>query len=431
MRSHFISHLSLFSILILVFPFIGKAQKVIPIDTSQTIELRIDPANTMGGNASEIFESVNYIPLETTKESTFGRIEQLEVTDDRFIILDENTNCILLFKKDGKFVAKIKGGDKKFPGSPMFDFSVRIYDFKVNRWTKEIMFTSVDTKTHIWTYHFYDFDGKKVRDVVRGTKDPQFDDGMFIGKNLLVAASNLNDNKKEGVDTRYQVEYIQDLKEIRQRGFPYKVKGLEVDGDIMGVSSGPLYHYGNDTAVFYTKHYDYNIFRLTPHTIQRAYKLILPLINVLPSDIITNSSYKDKRMKYLKDHPDAIYGLGNCFQTGDNLTFKATNSNGQSKLSTLIYNLKSGSVIGLGHITTDELSYFLPVADDRMYSYTGFVASDGKSLYSSFASIIMFQAHEANQDKGIKYNPVLNDYFSKGKKEDNPVIVQIKLKNDL
>lgn len=431
MRSHFISHLSLFSILVLVFPFIGKAQKVIPIDTSKTIELRVDPANAMGGNASEIFESVSYIPLETTKESTFGRIEQLEVTDDRFIILDENTNCILLFKKDGKFVAKIKGGDKKFPGSPMFDFSVRIYDFKVNRWTKEIMFTSVDTKTHIWTYHFYDFDGKKVRDAVRGSKDPQFDDGMFIGKNLLVAASNLDDNKEQGVDTRYQVEYIQDLKETRQHGFPYKVKGLEVDGDIMGVSSGPLYYYGNDTAVFYTKHYDYNIFRLTPHTIQRAYKLILPLINVLPGDIITNSSYKDKRMKYLKDHPNAIYGLGNCFQTGDNLTFKATNSNGQSKLSTLIYNLKSGSVIGLGHITTDELSYFLPVADDRMYSYTGFVASDGKNLYSSFPSIIMFEAHAANQNKGIKYNQVLNDYFSKGKKEDNPVLVQIKLKDEL
>ncbi|WP_285055066.1 6-bladed beta-propeller [Pedobacter ginsengisoli] len=431
MRSHFIPKLFLATLFLSIFAIEANAQKVIPTDTSKTIELRVDPANAMGGNASEIFESVSYIPLETTKESTFGRIEQLEVTEDRFIILDENTNCILLFKKDGKFVAKIKGGDKKFPGSPMFDFSVRIYDFKVNRWTKEIMFTSVDTKTHIWTYHFYDFDGKKVRDIVRGSKDPQFDDGMFIGKDLLVTASNLNDNKEDGVGTRHQVEYIRDLKEIRYRGFPYQVKGLEVDGDIMGVASGPLFYYGNDTAVFYTKHHDYNIFRLTPHTIQRAYKLILPMINVLPSDIITNSNYKDKRMKYLQEHPDAIYGLGNCFLTGNNLTFKATSSMGQSKLSTIIYNLKSGSAIGLGHITTDELSYFLPVADDRMYSYTGFVASDGKNLYSSFSSITMFQEHEANQNKGIKYNQVLNDYFNKGKKEDNPVLVQIKVKDDL
>lgn len=431
MRAQFISLVFLSVLFPVLLSSAGYAQKLIPVDTSKTVILRVDPANAMGGNASEIFESVDYIPLETTKESTFGRIEQLEITPDRFIILDENTNCILLFKRDGKFVAKIKGGDKKMAGGYSFDYSIKIYDFKVNRWTKEIMFSSIDMKTRVTSYHFYDFDGRKLRDLVRGPKDPELNMAMFIGKNLMVNASNLDDYKEAGTDTRYQIDYIQDLKEIRQRSFAYQVKGLEIEGDIMSVASGPLFHYGTDTAVFFTKHYDYNIFRITPHTVELAYKFIFPLINVLPADIITNSGYKDKRMKYLKDHPDAIYGLGNCFRTGNNLSFKATNSTIDFKQSSMIYNLKSGSVIGLGHITTDALSYFLPVADDQMYNFTGFIASDGKYLYSSFSSVRMFEAREAITDKNIKYNPVLSDYFSKGKKEDNPVLVQIKLKDDL
>lgn len=85
-----------------------KGQKVIPIDTSNVQILRIDPSNATGGNASEIFESIKYIPLQTTKESLFGKIGQLEITDQYFIILDQSTNSILFFNKDGTYHHKIK-----------------------------------------------------------------------------------------------------------------------------------------------------------------------------------------------------------------------------------------------------------------------------------------------------------------------------------
>ncbi|WP_449438728.1 hypothetical protein [Pedobacter steynii] len=294
------------------------------------------------------------------------------------------------------------------------------------------MFSSFNLKTRITTYHFYDFDGKKLRDIIRDTKDPEFDDAMFISKDLLVSASSLNDDKTEGVETRFLIEYIKNLKKIPYRSMPYQVKGLEVYNDIMGVASGPLFYFGVDTAVFFIKNNDYNIFKVTPTTVEHSYHFIFPLINALPVDFVFNSMYKNKRMQYLKDHADAIYGISNCFLMGDNLTFKATNSNmGFERQSSMIYNLKSGSLIGLGRITTDTLSYFLPVADDKMLNHTGFVASDGKYVYSSFPSVVMFQAHETNQDKNIKYNAVLADYFAKGSMENNPVLVQIKLKDDL
>src|SRR5690606_21767460 len=70
--------------------------------------VRIDPQSAKGGKVLDIFDSVSYIPLETTKESQFGEINQLIVTEENYIILDNRTtNCILIFTKDGKFKAKI------------------------------------------------------------------------------------------------------------------------------------------------------------------------------------------------------------------------------------------------------------------------------------------------------------------------------------
>lgn len=73
---------------------------------AQAITLRLDPLDSSGGTASKIFDEVNCIPLETTKESLFGKIDRLEVIDKCLIILDDNTNSILIFDKKGKFHAK-------------------------------------------------------------------------------------------------------------------------------------------------------------------------------------------------------------------------------------------------------------------------------------------------------------------------------------
>ncbi|MEO8399854.1 MAG: hypothetical protein ABI550_08590, partial [Ignavibacteriaceae bacterium] len=37
-------------------------------------KLRIDPAQAYGGSLASVFSSIEYIPLETTKESLFGDV---------------------------------------------------------------------------------------------------------------------------------------------------------------------------------------------------------------------------------------------------------------------------------------------------------------------------------------------------------------------
>ncbi|MEO9021742.1 MAG: 6-bladed beta-propeller [Ginsengibacter sp.] len=55
------------------------------LSIAQPTTIRIDPANARGGTTSQIFDEVNYIPLETTKESLFGQIDQLAVTEKYFV----------------------------------------------------------------------------------------------------------------------------------------------------------------------------------------------------------------------------------------------------------------------------------------------------------------------------------------------------------
>lgn len=62
---------------------------------TQITTLHIDPDNAMSGTVSHIFESGRYIPLETTKVSSFGKIYQLKITDKYFIITDLDTRAIL------------------------------------------------------------------------------------------------------------------------------------------------------------------------------------------------------------------------------------------------------------------------------------------------------------------------------------------------
>src|SRR5690606_790590 len=108
MRSY-ILHTLLMAVAILLVVNNSQGQES-PVDTSTIRTLRIDPTTASGGNMSQVFDEINFIPLETTKESIFGDIGQLEVTENLFIVFDHDTKCILIFDRKGKYKTKIDMG---------------------------------------------------------------------------------------------------------------------------------------------------------------------------------------------------------------------------------------------------------------------------------------------------------------------------------
>ena len=80
----------------------------ITLKAQEVPKLRIDPAQAYGGVVGDYFDEVNYIPLQTTKESLFGAISNMIVTDSSYVISDNDTRAVLFFKKDsGYFILKL------------------------------------------------------------------------------------------------------------------------------------------------------------------------------------------------------------------------------------------------------------------------------------------------------------------------------------
>jgi hypothetical protein len=398
------------------------AQQIIKTDTSHFVTLHIDPSNAMGGNVSDVFSEVNYIPLETTPESTFGSIKQLAVTDKYYIIRDENTNCILFFTKDGKFHTKIKG-----KGAGIFD---KIREFFVNRWTKQVIFS----EDHYRSVKYYDFDGKlvKTEDRVSDFKaDMSAASFYFIGPNKLVNCDMYRDeDEKSEYYKPFHRSLLQfmDGPKVYATGFNYTAdRGKK---ETIRHSIGPLSYFGNDTTLFYSEYFNYNINTVTPNSIKRAYHFVFPLSMSLPLDFATNPIYDEGEEEYRKAHQQQIYCLNNFYKTGDNLLFAATVYDYKVKENQLVYNLKSGTLIALQHVLPDEKSFMLPIFGYN-FDFYGLDACDGTYCYNSVPSVSMFKALQDNKDKNIKYNQTLTDYFAKATRNNNPVIVQLKVKDAL
>ncbi|GAB3927239.1 hypothetical protein [Mucilaginibacter myungsuensis] len=61
--------------------FAGIAQTAGTIDSAKVRELRINPAAALGDviSPADIFDSIAYVPLETTRKALFGKIDQMQV----------------------------------------------------------------------------------------------------------------------------------------------------------------------------------------------------------------------------------------------------------------------------------------------------------------------------------------------------------------
>jgi hypothetical protein len=373
----------------------------------QTTTLRIDPDNARGGGVSDVFDSLVYIPLETKRESIFGDIDKLELSDDFFIILDHNTDAIYLFKKDGTFHAKIslekwlKTINKEMGG---------IRDFTVNNDRKEVIVSHrLDQKT----CYVFDFEGK------------------FKSKIALNALQNLANIDKD----HYFYETTQDHEDLSKplsltNGSCILYNGT-LDTPLGYLLPAVKYDYlrtvyfrltksFNSLTLFYTRIYNYDAYRIDSNGVNSIIRFIFPMAYSLPVRF-SDSAFDGKRRNYLDLQSDAIYCLTDLYQIGKHLFFKANNSS-LSTNSPYLYNLESGSLFFLDHISPDTSNGFLPVSDNVI------LAADSAVVYTSVAGYEMFESYEKEKARNPVYTSTLQQFFKTKNRNCNPVIVRLKVK---
>lgn len=388
---------------------------------STTEKIRINPYGAFGGVVSQYIDQLEFITFESSGQSAFGNIDQLEITDQYYFILDNETQSILIFDKEGKFHSKIDG-KKVNPQQPDF------FSFSLDRSAQLLKINFLSGE------FFFDFNGKMIS---HHKKDPDQYAGVETSLGDKFSAYYFYVPQKPSVkrdSSAYEVTVFN--KGMRLKSYlPYHLN-INYDDSQGTQSHMDFWHvpFTADSTVYYSRDYDYNIYQLTPNTFQAAYQFILPLQLSLPPDFRADTLFNAKRQKFIKTNRETIFKVGNFFKSGDNLLFRLIKSN-YPNLSYL-FNTKSNTLICINNIVSDATSYFLPVTDAEVggvdFVNRGIIQFDGSYCYSSFSSLILFHQMEATKNKHPQYPPQLLKYFNNKKNvKGNPVLVKLKFKPGL
>jgi len=388
------------------------------IDSSNVTTLRIDPQTAHGAKVSEVFDDVKFIPLETTKESLFGRINSLKVVKNQFVIFDYDTRAVLIFSREGKFKGKIDAS--KIPKDDADKSKNEFYGYKIVDDNKDSVISIFAGKYH----HYFDLTGKFIKKIPR--KDLQlFEQFQFADKETTVRPFFV---KKTGKDSTYY-----ELAVLRKKDtltyLPFSMDRYQKDDFWDGAK---FYDYDGKNEMFFVNLYDYNIHKITPSGLALTYRIIFPANNSLPKDWMTNPSYVKKRSEYFQRNQKVFYSLNNTYPVGDFLFMQMRSYSWDKETKkAIIYNLKTTEVTSLQDIEPDSASYFLPVTDAGSYHdflSNGFLLYKDDYFYTSYSSLAMFAFKSQMGDRNKKFPPLLEDYFKTQDRKSNPVIIQLKPK---
>lgn len=388
----------------------ANAQKEVP-------EIRIDPDQPLGAPAAKLFRSIQYIPLETTKESLLGRVDRLYVTDSMFVVLDYSTNNIFIFRKDGKFHTKFSAGHKSEYGG--------------------IRFLNVDAANT--TISFRDYDGNQKTYDFNGNQlsTRKLDDGLsyyYPLKDSVEVRFRLNyDHKGSGNEaTGHELNFFRGDSLLRQEfSYTYNNKIITNDEIIYGYD-GVFFGTPTDSLVHLVKPYQYTVYAVTPDSSTEAFRFVFPQERSLPADFLTNAGYYRNRFKYLQTKgPKMITVIASFYQIRNWAFFRLLSMRTPGNQSfSFMYNLDNNALFAVENIAPDASNSYLPIGSSNGLPVTtfmahSFLANDGTAIYSSVTSGEMFAGKEAAKAKNVTYNEVLTKYFKQSDRKSNPVIVQM------
>ncbi len=373
--------------------------------------LRIDPDNARGGTASQIFDSLQFIPLETTKESLFGSIDQLEVTDSLFFILDIRSRSVLIFRRDGSLHARIiSDGPNKY-------FGYFALDRKANR--------IIIDNNYANGLLVYDFNGKFLQ---KHTAPKNIGTFYLFEENKIIYNIRRPFNPKKLPQIPYDLCYSVGFNSISKYCNPYNPKCE--DGEY-NIDRNPMNFSGEEHSCMFSLPFEYKAYQLNDTGIIHQYNFIFPLQYSLPPKFSSDSSFQGSRAKYIytdQENYKKINSISSVFKVGDYLLFCAANNHlSLTAERNYLYNLTNDNLLSFARVTGDSASLYFPILSSLLERVDAVYKN---RIYTSLASFRIFSTKN-NLNKQISYPPRIKEYLSTGSKNNNPVIIIARLKENL
>lgn len=394
-----------------VFVFILCIVTLTRLSAQQTTTIRIDPTQARGATASEVFSTIKFVPLETTKESIFGTIHQLEVFDSMYFILDKVSRAIFIFTYDGTYKSKIQaGGSDKF-----FDY------FTINKHSKQICVLNDFVNGVL----IYDFNGNLIKTMPHPERPSSI---FYLGKNSYLYYNRRRIAYTDTLSIRYDLSFSDSLGVVRKKRHPYNA---QFENGEFNIENNFLTHSGEDGSAFFSMPFEYSLFQVNDTGVIHNYKFIFPATNSLPQGFVTDSIFKGKRARSVYGNEDAAHKV-NSIQTAykirNYLLFAAPM--GRSNVGNnynYLYNVINGRLLSFSKVTGDSSSSYLPIMSSV---FEKILFAKNGTVYSSLPAFRIFSIKET-LEKNIVYPNSIEKLLASGSKNHNPVLVVVELKKNL
>ena len=350
-------------------------------------KLRIAPDLAAAGTGEDLFDSIRYVPLETTKESEFRTISQLVATHDRYIILDQRLNTVLFFAKDGSFIQKISPKSKGLPRPYQ-----SLWRFSVNEQAGFIVCYFSDATPN----YYFDMEGNFLR------KEPKkyvAREGLFKGMEVLYYGfRNENVEAEDGLFPNLEVYDPKNGERISSY-FYYDTARMDYATELF--ISGPYFYASGADRFFFSQPYDYSLYELLPDgKLTEKYRVVLPMEIALPPDFLSDSTYDGKRKEYIQStystpenidqrRKPVVYVFKNVYQIKNWLTLGFSGSNA------LLYNTGTGDLYDFEKTDLSKKGFSSSVGKRDV------LAVDGDALVTAldFAKIVGFYEENSHDDR--------------------------------
>ncbi|MBC7758725.1 MAG: 6-bladed beta-propeller [Phormidesmis sp. FL-bin-119] len=393
--------------LCLVFP--TDLGKVLSKDTTALHEIRINPKTALAQEvfAEDAFNSVEYFPLQTTKQSLFGTIDQLEITPEYFFILEKNhrqvnynvNSAVLIFKRSGAFHTKI--------------ITVECFSFAINRFSNEIVVIDYRTQSNL----VYNYNGKLIRtdkrDFFSAALEYTSPSTIMAYKNYISDDINIKARSIEFGNLVLTDTLFKPLKAF----LPFDT--LKIFRQEINAGTTRFFSRSGEKLYFHTPYFS-EIYEIKDNQLYPQYKFILPLVNSLPQGFGNNQMFYKQRLAHIDKHPEQVYDITNFFESDDMLTFKLYS---QKTRNSFLYSLKTGNLIDLQSVEPDNKLLSVPLSEDIL-------SSDGKSLitFAKASSILDHERKRKSERNPANHSSAIGKIIETGSMEVNPILIFLKPK---
>lgn len=381
-----------------------------------------DPATAPGIKASKFIESIDFIPLETTKESKYDNLSQLNICKNNFVVFDNNT--IYIFDKKGKFLYKFKNASKKYiikdvqyvasknallirSANKNFTISESKALQLIDRWKRKNISKYVLLQ---WLYLDHDFKTETIPTPSFALNNVIYFNGSFLLRNHI-----FNKYRKDTIQYRI-VQYDSNYSQ-KHSYFPY----LNIP-DIFPYYYRyiiPVSSTLSDSTELIQLDFSNTIYTLHSDTIEEKYCFIMPMTNTIQPNYNSLSFRNNIDFEKFKEkNSNAIAFFYSITEHGKYLFFSTCSLKYSNKNFLFYQNI----LYSLNNLTTDSSIYNLPPN-----LFTNISQQDKDYIYTTASASILVQ-QKKNLLAQNNISRAFREYLSKLDENGNNIIIRIKLK---